>query len=241
MKGKTSTGNKARPAGKTPATARAAGKGVKRKAKASSASSSTRKKTARPGKSGKKSTTRSATRAKSSSRAAPGSTGFPKRIAGKKTPGTKKTTVKVKKTASEAIRLADPGKKMPKTRLSDKRLREFKETLLRRRGQIIEDVQRLNTDAFDRRRGDRGERSTMPIHMADIGSDNWEQEFDLMLMDNERAMLREIDAALRRIENRTYGVCQATHRPISIARLNAKPWARYCIEYARLREQGMAP
>ena len=50
----------------------------------------------------------------------------------------------------------------------------------------------------------------------------------------------EIDDALERIENKTYGVCVATHRPISDARLLAKPWAKYCIEYARAREEGRA-
>ncbi|MHC4234990.1 MAG: TraR/DksA family transcriptional regulator, partial [Planctomycetota bacterium] len=83
--------------------------------------------------------------------------------------------------------------------------------------------------------------SSMPIHMADIGSDNWEQEFTLGLIDNERLLLREIDEALQRINANTYGICLATRKPISAARLRAKPWAKYCIEYARLREQGRVP
>ncbi len=137
--------------------------------------------------------------------------------------------------------LADPNRAIPKTRLTAKQLGSFKEVLLKRRRQMSADARHLVDDAFNRRHGDRSDHTSMPIHMADVGSDNWEQEFDLMLMDNERAMLREIDDALQRIEDRTYGVCLATHRPISIARLSAKPWARYCIEYARLREQGRAP
>jgi RNA polymerase-binding protein DksA len=84
-----------------------------------------------------------------------------------------------------------------------------------------------------------GDLSSMPIHMADLGTDNYEQEFALGLMDSERKLLREIDNALVRIEKKTYGICQATGKPISRARLEAQPWARYCVEYARMLEQGL--
>jgi DnaK suppressor protein len=75
--------------------------------------------------------------------------------------------------------------------------------------------------------------------MADAGTDNYEQGFALGLMDNERKLLREIEDALERIEQKTYGTCEATGAPISKARLEAKPWARYCVEYARKLEQGL--
>lgn len=81
----------------------------------------------------------------------------------------------------------------------------------------------------------------MPMHMADVGSDNFEQEFRLELLSTEHALIREIDEALQRIDDGTYGICLATHLPIGIERLRAKPWARYCIEYARLHEQGLVP
>ena len=79
----------------------------------------------------------------------------------------------------------------------------------------------------------------MPIHMADLGSDTWEQELTLGLIENERGLLREIDEALDRIEDKTYGICLATNRPISKSRLRAQPWAKYCIAYARKRELGL--
>ena len=58
-------------------------------------------------------------------------------------------------------------------------------------------------------------------------------------MDSERKILHEIDAALSRIEDKTYGICEGTGKPIAKARLEAKPWARYSVEYARLIEQGL--
>ncbi|MHC4084606.1 MAG: TraR/DksA family transcriptional regulator, partial [Planctomycetota bacterium] len=81
--------------------------------------------------------------------------------------------------------------------------------------------------------------SSMPIHMADIGTDNYEQEFALGLMDSERKLLREIDDALQRTEQGTYGICEGTGKQIRKARLEAQPWARYCVEYARKLEQGL--
>ncbi len=53
-------------------------------------------------------------------------------------------------------------------------------------------------------------------------------------------LIREIDEALQRIENKTYGVCLLTRKPIPKARLNAKPWAKYTIEAVRLIESGQA-
>ena len=59
------------------------------------------------------------------------------------------------------------------------------------------------------------------------------------LMDNERKLLRKIEDALEHIEQGTYGICEATGVPISKTRLEAKPWARYCVEYARKLEQNL--
>lgn len=129
---------------------------------------------------------------------------------------------------------------MPKTRLGEKSLRKFAELLLARRREVMGDVTNMTHEALSGARSDAG-RSPMPQHMADLGSDNWEQELTLGLLETERTLVREIDEALQRIEDGTYGICLATHRPINRARLTAKPWAKYCIEYARLKEQGRVP
>lgn len=132
--------------------------------------------------------------------------------------------------------LTEPRPKI-KTPLSAKELREFKKLLLNKRRELVADVDHLTRDALGSSHRDRSANlSTMPIHMADLGSDNWEQEFTLGLIANERKLLRDIDDALDRIADRTYGVCLATERPISLPRLRAKPWARYGIEYARQRD-----
>lgn len=116
-------------------------------------------------------------------------------------------------------------------------LDEFKQLLLKMRGQLSGDLVNMQDEAFKKNRSDAcGDLSMMPIHMADIGTDNYEQEFTIGLIENEQEVLKEIDAALLRIEDRTYGICEATRKPIRKARLRAKPWARFCVEHMRERE-----
>ncbi|MHC5082881.1 MAG: TraR/DksA family transcriptional regulator [Planctomycetota bacterium] len=79
----------------------------------------------------------------------------------------------------------------------------------------------------------------MPIHMADIGSDNYEQEFALGLMDCERKIVQEIYAALERMTQGAYGICEGTGEPIPTPRLEGIPWTRYCIQYAEMVEKGL--
>ena len=145
---------------------------------------------------------------------------------------------------SEAKKPAPPPAPLPppvKTYLTAKELKDFKGLLLDKRAELAGDVERLTSEALKGKSGGVNEQSTMPIHMADLGTDTWEQDFTLGLIANEQALVREIDDALARIEDKTYGMCVATDKPISKERLRAKPWAKYCIEYARLREEGRAP
>jgi DnaK suppressor protein len=129
-----------------------------------------------------------------------------------------------------------------KRSLTSTELKHFKQILLQKRREILNNVNEIEGEALKKSRMDAsGDLSSMPIHMADIGTDNYEQEFALGLMDSERKLLREIDEALERIENKVYGVCEGTGKPIPKARLEAQPWARYCVEYARLLEQGLVP
>ncbi len=147
---------------------------------------------------------------------------------------------KVIRYGSLTIELAPEGAPLPKTKIPPGSLKRYTEKLLAKRRELVGDVNHLTREALKGKGGHVG-GSHMPLHMADLGTDNWEQEFTLGLIDSERALLREIDEALDRIEKRTYGVCIATHRPIRRARLVAKPWAKYTIDYARLRELGKVP
>ena len=127
-----------------------------------------------------------------------------------------------------------------KRNLTTTDIEHFKEMLLEKRREILRNVNEFEDEALKKSRLDAtGDLSSMPIHMADIGTDNYEQEFALGLMDSERKLLKKIDDALGRIEQGTYGICEGTGKPIPKARLEAQPWAKYCIEYARMLEQGL--
>lgn len=129
---------------------------------------------------------------------------------------------------------------MKKGHLTIDNIKRFKQMLLEKRKEILLNVNEMEDETLKKSRLDAsGDLSSMPIHMADIGTDNYEQEFALGLMDSERKLLREIDDALQRIEEQTYGICEGTGKPIPKARLEAQPWARYCIEYARMMEKGL--
>ncbi len=129
-----------------------------------------------------------------------------------------------------------------KRSLTNNDTERFKQMLLEKRREILRNVNEIEDEALKKSRTDAaGDLSSMPIHMADIGTDNYEQEFALGLMDSEMKLLREIDAAIGRLEKHTYGICEGTAKPIPKARLEAQPWARYCIEYARMIEQGLVP
>lgn len=121
-----------------------------------------------------------------------------------------------------------------KTGLKKKDLLEYRRMLLEKRAELIGDLDSLSQSANSNNNGDL---SHMPMHMADVGSDYYEQEFTLGLVESERKLLREIDEALLRIVNGTYGVCLETGEPIGRLRLDYKPWAKYCIEVVREKER----
>ena len=153
-----------------------------------------------------------------------------------RSPGTKKVRSGVVGDATDGTM-----SKLPKTRLKPQELEEFRDMLLGKRRELIGDMTNLQGDALGTgNSSDNGGGSSMPIHLAELGTDTWEQEFTLGLIEKERTVLREIDEALERIDNQTYGICVMTGKPISKTRLRAKPWAKYCIEYARQRELGLA-
>jgi DnaK suppressor protein len=126
------------------------------------------------------------------------------------------------------------------THLTPKELAHFQQLLLTKRAELVGDVNSMENEALQKSRlNSSGDLSTMPIHMADIGTANYEQEFALGLLDGERKLLREINDALLRIQDMTYGICEGTGNEISKARLEANPWARYCVDYARMLEKGL--
>ncbi len=117
-------------------------------------------------------------------------------------------------------------------------LKEYKDRLLALRARMAGDVNQLRENSLRKSRSEaNGDLSSMPIHMADIGSDNYEQEFSLSLMENEGVALAKIQSSLERIEDGTYGACEECGAKIPKTRLNAIPYANLCIKCASQQEQ----
>lgn len=78
-----------------------------------------------------------------------------------------------------------------------------------------------------------GGLSDVPVHPADLGTDNYDEEVTLGLLENEDQILAEVIEALERIERGTFGRCEECQQEISRERLDALPYARYCLRCAR--------
>lgn len=118
-------------------------------------------------------------------------------------------------------------------------MKPYKEMLLAMRSRLRGDVTAMADSALRKPRTEaNGDLSSMPIHMADMGTDNYEQEFTLSLMECEETTLGSIESALERIEDRLYGTCEDCEKAIKRTRLKAIPYATLCITCASQREQG---
>jgi len=118
-------------------------------------------------------------------------------------------------------------------------LEQYRKRLRALRARLSGDVEQLADEALSRSRQDTtGDLSSVPIHMADIGTDNFEQDFTLSLLESEEATLEKIEAALARIEEGTYGQCLDCGAAIPRQRLQAIPYVEYCVECAKKQEQG---
>jgi DnaK suppressor protein len=121
-------------------------------------------------------------------------------------------------------------------------LKVFKAALEAMRARLRGDVTTMAEAALRKTRSEAsGDLSSMPIHMADIGSDAWEQEFTLSLMATEEETLDLVEQALGRIRSRTYGVCEECEGVIAKKRLEAIPFAPLCIRCAEKMENGGRP
>ena len=118
-------------------------------------------------------------------------------------------------------------------------IKVFKAALESMRARLRGDVSTMADAALRKTRSEAsGDLSSMPIHMADIGSDAYEQEFTLILMASEEGTLEQIEEALARIRMRTFGICEECEGVISKKRLEAIPFAALCIRCAEKQEQG---
>ena len=140
----------------------------------------------------------------------------------------KKRSAKVKGTSAKEKKVVNL-----KTSLTTKQLREYRDLLMTYRARLLSDLGTIEKEALDV----NSDVSHMPIHMADVGSDAYDQDLKLGMAASERQRINDIEAALVRIKKKTYGVCHDTGKPIPEARLQAKPWAKYTKDSAEKIER----
>lgn len=130
-----------------------------------------------------------------------------------------------------SVRPAQPTRAKGDDRLNDDDLKHFETRLLEERARIMREMGHLESTLLKvNPRDSAGEVGGYSFHMADAGTDSMEREISFDIASKEGRLLREIDDALRRIYNGVYGICESTGAPISRARLEALPWARYTLQ-----------
>ena len=120
-------------------------------------------------------------------------------------------------------------------KLSVADLETYKSRLIALRSRIRGDVSTMTDGALSQSRSEAaGDLSAMPQHMADIGSDNYEQEQTLSFIQSDNATLGFIEEALARIKDGTYGTCENCGKMIPKVRLNVLPFTASCVQCVEL-------
>ncbi len=113
----------------------------------------------------------------------------------------------------------------------------FREALLEERTRVEAAIQNLHDENPGTLAEDAGEETAYDNHLADTATETYDRELDYTLEENSEHVLAEIEAALKRIDEGTYGICTNCDKPIAVGRLEALPWATLCIDCRRDRER----
>ena len=114
-----------------------------------------------------------------------------------------------------------------KSHLSPKMKKHYRDLLLDLRANYQDQLNIHRADALTNRKSGPG--AGMATHMADLGSDNFQHDFELGLLSDEGTVIEMIDEALTRLDENEYGICIECGKEISPARLEIKPFARFCV------------
>lgn len=116
-------------------------------------------------------------------------------------------------------------------KMSKEDLQYFKELLLKKRAKVVQNLDYLKSTVLDATTKDAsGDHSSYSYHMADQGTDAMEREKAFMFAARDEKYLKQIDEALERIDNETYGICRITGKLIRKERLEAVPTTTISVE-----------
>lgn len=183
-------------------------------------------------------------------------------------PATKKSAAAEKKQAVEAKRVVEPEQTAPakqatvvvappppvkkkkaapvsaplkKLRLTKSQKKHYSDVLHALLQEFHDQLEFHRDDALTAKKDAAGERAGLATHMADLGTDNFRHDIELGLLSDEGTVLEMIQEALDRLEDGTYGICLECGRQINPERLEAKPYARYCVACKANKEKHEDP
>jgi DnaK suppressor protein len=113
-----------------------------------------------------------------------------------------------------------------------------RQILLALRARLRGDTTQMEDNALNK---DHSRTTSMPNHMAELGTGNFDQELTLRLLGSEEDTLNQIEAAIKRIEDGSYGRCEVCGEKIPESRLNAIPYAVQCVRCASHQEERHRP
>jgi DnaK suppressor protein len=117
-------------------------------------------------------------------------------------------------------------------------IEDFRQRLLDERKRVVDAIDNIHAENPGSMADETEELSFQDNHIGDIATATFDREMASTLEDNSNHVLSEIDAALTRIDDGTYGICERCGHPIGAERLEALPWATLCIEDKRKQERG---
>lgn len=123
-----------------------------------------------------------------------------------------------------------------KSPFDEQSLQYFKELLLEKRREAEQQEEQIENNLSNLNEADDADQSSIAHHMGDFGSDTEEKQMNYQFLERTRKYINQINDALQRIEDGTYGICKATGKPIAKGRLESVPHTRYSIE---AKEQGI--
>lgn len=150
-------------------------------------------------------------------------------MAKKKSPARKVKVQPKPRTAAASVKAS--------VKFDKKELGDFRKLIIARRNEIIDDLGDRNETMKQSQKEASGDISGYTYHMADVATDNYDREFSLGIASNERQLLYELDDALKRIEEGSFGLCEECKRVITKTRLKAIPYTRHCLSCQEKREK----
>ena len=123
--------------------------------------------------------------------------------------------------------------------MKDKDIQHFRKRLMEERKNLLDELEWVETNYIgSSQRDSTGEVSGHATHLADMGTDSIERDKAFLIGDTRGETLEDIDEALEKLGNGTYGTCESCGEPIAADRLEAVPYAKLCLRCKTEEEKG---